>query len=128
MRGRSAGRSDRRLLGRGRESWDDETAAGDVQTSAGDERGLVGEQPQDRLGDFVGSGDAVDGNGLAHRRQDPWPGNGRLEPYWPRERYLELAPKHRSATRARLRPEELDAPLFAFEIPPADPAPAAVLV
>ena len=31
-------------------------------------------------------------------------------PYWPRHRYLELAPKHWAATRARLRPEELAAP------------------
>ena len=28
-------------------------------------------------------------------------------PYWPRERYLELAPKYWRATRARLRPDEL---------------------
>jgi transposase len=46
----------------------------------------------------------------------------RVLPYWPRDRYLELAPKFWHATRARLRPEELAAPLSAFEIPPADPA------
>ena len=47
----------------------------------------------------------------------------RILPYWPRERYLELAPKHWSATRARLRPEELAVPLSAFEVPLAEPAP-----
>ena len=48
----------------------------------------------------------------------------RVLPYWPRHRYLELSPKHWQATRARLRPEELAAPLSAFEIPaePASPA------
>jgi hypothetical protein len=29
-------------------------------------------------------------------------------PHWPRERYLELAPRYWSATRARLDPKELD--------------------
>lgn len=47
----------------------------------------------------------------------------RILPYWPRDRYLELAPMHWQATRARLRPEELAAPLSAFEIPPAEPPP-----
>jgi hypothetical protein len=46
----------------------------------------------------------------------------RVLPYWPRERYLELSPKHWSATRARLRPEELAAPLSAFEVPAVQPA------
>jgi len=41
----------------------------------------------------------------------------RVLPHWPRHRYLELAPKNWTATRARLRPEELAAPLSAFEIP-----------
>jgi transposase len=41
----------------------------------------------------------------------------RVLPHWPRHRYLELAPKNWAATRARLRPEELAAPLSAFEIP-----------
>jgi transposase len=41
----------------------------------------------------------------------------RVLPHWPRHRYLELAPKHWPATRARLRPEELAAPLSSFEIP-----------
>jgi transposase len=53
----------------------------------------------------------------------------RVLPYWPRDRYLELAPKYWTATRARLRPEELAAPLSAFEVPPiatvAPTAPAA---
>jgi transposase len=47
----------------------------------------------------------------------------RILPHWPRERYLELAPKHWQATRGRLRPEELAGPLSAFEIPPPLPAP-----
>lgn len=43
----------------------------------------------------------------------------RLLPYWPRERYLELAPKLWLATRAKLLPEELAAPLCSFTIPAA---------
>lgn len=46
----------------------------------------------------------------------------RVLPYWPRDRYLELSPKHWLATRARLRPEELAAALSAFEVPPVKPA------
>jgi transposase len=42
----------------------------------------------------------------------------RVLPHWPRHRYLELAPKQWAVTRAQLRPEELAAPLSAFEIPP----------
>jgi transposase len=42
----------------------------------------------------------------------------RVLPYWPRDRYLELAPKYWHATRGRLRPEELAGPLSAFEVPP----------
>ena len=42
----------------------------------------------------------------------------RVLPYWPTDRYLELAPKYWRATRGRLRPEELAAPLSEFEIPP----------
>ena len=41
----------------------------------------------------------------------------RVLPHWPRHRFLELAPKHWQATRDRLRPEELAAPLSSFEIP-----------
>ena len=41
----------------------------------------------------------------------------RVLPYWPRERYLELAPKYWRATRGRLNPKELEAPLSAFTIP-----------
>jgi hypothetical protein len=41
----------------------------------------------------------------------------RVLPYWPRDRYLELAPKYWRATRGRLRPEELATPLSAFEVP-----------
>lgn len=47
----------------------------------------------------------------------------RVLPYWPRHRYLELAPKHWRNTRARLRPEELAAPLSAFEVPAETAAP-----
>jgi transposase len=43
----------------------------------------------------------------------------RLLPYWPQERFLELAPKNWKATRAKLRPDELAAPLGAFTIPAA---------
>jgi transposase len=43
----------------------------------------------------------------------------RLLPYWPDERYLELAPKHWKTTRAKLRADELAAPLGAFTIPAA---------
>jgi transposase len=51
----------------------------------------------------------------------------RVLPYWPSDRYLELAPKHWAATRARLKPDELAAPLSAFQIPrpPWDAAAAA---
>ena len=49
----------------------------------------------------------------------------RVLPYWPRDRYLELAPKHWSRTRTRLSPDELEAPLSAFEIPPPHQAPSA---
>jgi hypothetical protein len=42
----------------------------------------------------------------------------RVLPYWPHDRYLELAPKFWPVTRGRLRPKELEAPLSAFEIPP----------
>jgi len=48
----------------------------------------------------------------------------RVLPHWPRNRYLELAPKHWQATRSRLRPEELAAPLSAFDIPAEVAAPS----
>lgn len=41
----------------------------------------------------------------------------RILPYWPRERYLELAPNNWPATRAKLDPDELNAPLCSFTIP-----------
>jgi transposase len=41
----------------------------------------------------------------------------RVLPHWPKERYLELAPKYWQATRAKLDPVELDAPLCSFTIP-----------
>ncbi len=47
----------------------------------------------------------------------------RLLPYWPPDRYLELAPKFWSATRGRLRPDQLAQPLGAFDIP-ARPLPS----
>jgi transposase len=43
----------------------------------------------------------------------------RVLPYWPEDRYLELAPNRWQATRANLRPDELDAPLCSFTIPAA---------
>jgi transposase len=49
----------------------------------------------------------------------------RVLPYWPNDRYLELAPKHWVATRAQLRAEELDLPLSSFEVPPPSGPPAA---
>ena len=42
----------------------------------------------------------------------------RIVPYWPRDRYLELAPKYWRATRARLSPKELDMPLGHITVPP----------
>jgi hypothetical protein len=46
----------------------------------------------------------------------------RVLPYWPRDRYLELAPKYWSATRARLFEAELALPLGHITVRPA-PAP-----
>ena len=43
----------------------------------------------------------------------------RVLPYWPKERHLELAPKNWKATRAKLRADELEAPLCSFTIPAA---------
>jgi transposase len=43
-------------------------------------------------------------------------------PYWPRDRYLELAPKYWAATRARLRAEELTVEIGDITVPPP-PAP-----
>lgn len=43
----------------------------------------------------------------------------RLLPYWPKQRYLELAPKHWSVTREKLDTKELEAPLGDFTIPAA---------
>jgi transposase len=42
----------------------------------------------------------------------------RVMPYWPRDRYLELAPKYWAATRARLDPKELELPLGHITVPP----------
>lgn len=48
----------------------------------------------------------------------------RVLPSWPRDRYLELAPQHWLATRARLNPAELERPISSFELPaPIAPAP-----
>lgn len=41
----------------------------------------------------------------------------RVLPYWPRERYLELAPKYWSHTVGRLDPKELDAELGHLTVP-----------
>ena len=45
----------------------------------------------------------------------------RIVPYWPRDRYLELAPKYWLATRARLSPEELELPLGHITVPAPPP-------
>lgn len=42
----------------------------------------------------------------------------RVMPYWPRDRYLELAPKYWAATRAGLDPHELELPLGHVTVPP----------
>jgi transposase len=48
----------------------------------------------------------------------------RVLPYWPHERYLELAPQHWLATRARLDARELDVPLARITVPsPPDQVP-----
>ena len=39
-------------------------------------------------------------------------------PYWPRSRYLELAPKYWAATRARVDQRELELPLGHVTVPP----------
>jgi hypothetical protein len=41
----------------------------------------------------------------------------RLLPYWPSERYLELAPKLWTLTRAKLDPKELEDPLGPITVP-----------
>lgn len=43
----------------------------------------------------------------------------RVLPYWPKDRYLELAPHRWQHTRTKLRADELDAPLCSFTIPAA---------
>ena len=43
----------------------------------------------------------------------------RALPDWPKERYLELAPKYWTATRSNLLPADLDSPLCSFTVPPA---------
>lgn len=43
----------------------------------------------------------------------------RVMPYWPRDRYLELAPAYWAKTRERLAPNELDAELGHITVPPA---------
>jgi transposase len=45
-------------------------------------------------------------------------------PYWPRARYLELAPKYWRATRARLDPREIERELGPITVPPPLPPPA----
>lgn len=45
----------------------------------------------------------------------------RVMPYWPRDRYLELAPAYWARTRERLDPAELDLELGHVTVPPASP-------
>lgn len=47
----------------------------------------------------------------------------RVLPYWPRDRYLELAPASWAATRARLDPDELSLPIASFTVPPPSASP-----
>jgi transposase len=42
----------------------------------------------------------------------------RIVPYWPKHRFIELAPKYWIATRARLNANELAAPLGVITVPP----------
>jgi hypothetical protein len=42
----------------------------------------------------------------------------RVLPYWPHDRYLELAPPHWLATRARLDSDQLALPIAAITVPP----------
>lgn len=44
----------------------------------------------------------------------------RVMPYWPRDRYLELAPKYWAATRARLDPTELGREIGPLRVPPSE--------
>jgi transposase len=44
----------------------------------------------------------------------------RVMPYWPRDRYLELAPKYWARTRARLNQRELELPIGHVTVPPAE--------
>ncbi|AUX37891.1 uncharacterized protein SOCE836_101290 [Sorangium cellulosum] len=46
----------------------------------------------------------------------------RVMPYWPRGRYLELAPRYWARTRARLVAEEMKLPLGPITVPPPLPA------
>ena len=41
----------------------------------------------------------------------------RVLPYWPKHRYLELAPKYWQATRSNLDPGALDAKLCPITVP-----------
>jgi transposase len=47
----------------------------------------------------------------------------RVLPYWPHERYLELAPQHWLATRARLDQEQLELPLSLITVPSPSASP-----
>jgi hypothetical protein len=46
-----------------------------------------------------------------------------LLPYWPRDRYLELAPKYWAATRARIPASELAVEIGDITVPPPLPPP-----
>ena len=49
----------------------------------------------------------------------------RVLPYWPRERYIELAPKRWRATRATLDAAELEKPIGVITVPAAVVTPVA---
>ncbi|HZF55725.1 MAG TPA: transposase domain-containing protein, partial [Polyangiaceae bacterium] len=46
----------------------------------------------------------------------------RVLAHWPRDRYLELAPKYWLATRARLDPDELARDIDSLTVPPPRPS------
>jgi hypothetical protein len=46
----------------------------------------------------------------------------RILPHWPKDRFLELAPKYWGTTRARLDPRQLAAELGPLDVPDAPPS------
>lgn len=48
----------------------------------------------------------------------------RVVPYWPADRYIELAPKYCAATRARIPERELELLIGPVTVPPAEQQPS----